>query len=83
MDTSSPMPGVSISEIRSSPKCSRAVPSMAQRCVSVLLDRVREITRLEQQTEKLNALGKLAGNLAHETEQPSLSRAACRIRSAR
>jgi signal transduction histidine kinase len=47
------------------------VPSMAQRCVSVLLDRVREITRLEQQAEKLNALGKLAGNLAHEMNNPA------------
>jgi len=48
-----------------------AIPSMAQRCVSVLLDRVREITRLEQQAEKLNALGKLAGNLAHEMNNPA------------
>ena len=48
-----------------------AIPSMAQRCVSVLLDRVREMTRLEQQTEKLNALGKLAGNLAHELNNPA------------
>lgn len=48
-----------------------AVPSMTQRCVSVLLDRVREITRLEQQAEKLNALGKLAGNLAHEMNNPA------------
>lgn len=47
------------------------VPSMTQRCVSVLLDRVREITRLEQQAEKLNALGKLAGNLAHEMNNPA------------
>ncbi len=48
-----------------------AIPSMTQRCVSVLLDRVREITRLEQQMEKLNALGKLAGNLAHEMNNPA------------
>jgi signal transduction histidine kinase len=47
------------------------IPSMTQRCVSVLLDRVREITRLEQQMEKLNALGKLAGNLAHEMNNPA------------
>lgn len=47
------------------------VPSMTQRCVSVLLDRVREITRLEQQAEKLSALGKLAGNLAHEMNNPA------------
>jgi signal transduction histidine kinase len=48
-----------------------AIPSMTQRCVSVLLDRVREITRLEQQAEKLSALGKLAGNLAHEMNNPA------------
>jgi signal transduction histidine kinase len=48
-----------------------AIPSMAQRSVSILLDRVREVTRIEQQTEKLNALGKLAGNLAHELNNPA------------
>ncbi len=53
------------------PEMLRAVPSMGQRCVSVLLDRVREITRLEQQAEKLSALGKLAGNLAHEMNNPA------------
>ncbi|HEX4006629.1 MAG TPA: ATP-binding protein [Acidobacteriaceae bacterium] len=53
------------------PEMMRAMPSMTQRCVSVLLDRVREVTRLEQQTEKLNALGKLAGNLAHEMNNPA------------
>ena len=49
----------------------RAIPSMAQRSVSTLLDRVREVTRMEQQTEKLDALGKLAGNLAHELNNPA------------
>lgn len=53
------------------PEMLAAIPSMAQRCVSMLLDRVREMTRLEQQTEKLNALGKLAGNLAHELNNPA------------
>jgi signal transduction histidine kinase len=48
-----------------------AIPSMAQRVVSTLLDRVREVTRIEQQAEKLNALGKLAGNLAHELNNPA------------
>jgi signal transduction histidine kinase len=48
-----------------------AIPSMAQRCVGILLDRVREVTRIEQQTEKLTALGKLAGNLAHELNNPA------------
>ena len=48
-----------------------AIPSMGQRCVSILLDRVREVTRMEQQAEKLSALGKLAANLAHELNNPA------------
>jgi signal transduction histidine kinase len=39
--------------------------------VSALLDRVREVTRIEQQAEKLAALGQLAGNLAHELNNPA------------
>ena len=48
-----------------------AIPSMGQRCVGLLLDRVREVTRMEQQAEKLTALGKLAGNLSHELNNPA------------
>jgi signal transduction histidine kinase len=48
-----------------------AIPSMTQRVVSTLLDRVREVTRIEQQAEKLAALGKLAGNLSHELNNPA------------
>jgi signal transduction histidine kinase len=53
------------------PEMLQAIPSMAQRAVSTLLDRVREVTRIEQQAEKLSALGKLAGNLAHELNNPA------------
>jgi signal transduction histidine kinase len=53
------------------PEMLQAIPSMAQSVVSTLLDRVREVTRIEQQAEKLNALGKLAGNLAHELNNPA------------
>jgi signal transduction histidine kinase len=48
-----------------------AIPSMAQRSVSVMLKRVREVTRMELQAEKLTALGKLAANLAHELNNPA------------
>ena len=53
------------------PEMLEAIPSMTQRSVTMLLDRVREVTRIEQQAEKLNALGKLAGNLAHELNNPA------------
>jgi signal transduction histidine kinase len=53
------------------PEMLAAIPSMGQRCVSTMLDRVREMTRLEQQSEKLSALGKLAANLAHELNNPA------------
>ncbi|HVZ83107.1 MAG TPA: ATP-binding protein [Terracidiphilus sp.] len=53
------------------PEMLEAIPSMTQRSVSTLLDRVREVTRIEQQAEKLTALGKLAGNLAHELNNPA------------
>ena len=48
-----------------------AIPSMTSRVVYTLLDRAREVTRMEQQAEKLTALGKLAGNLAHELNNPA------------
>jgi len=53
------------------PEMLAAIPSMSQRVVSTLLDRVREVTRIEQQAEKLTALGQLAGNLAHELNNPA------------
>ena len=53
------------------PELLAAIPSMAQRSVSTLLDRVRDFTRMEQQAEKLSALGKLAANLAHELNNPA------------
>jgi signal transduction histidine kinase len=53
------------------PEMLAAIPSMAQRVVTALLDRVREVTRIEQQAEKLTALGQLAGNLSHELNNPA------------
>jgi signal transduction histidine kinase len=48
-----------------------AIPSMTQRCVSIMLDRVRDFTRADQQAEKLAALGNLAANLSHELNNPA------------
>jgi signal transduction histidine kinase len=48
-----------------------AIPSMAQRCVSIMLDRVRDFAVADQQAEKLIALGKLAANLSHELNNPA------------
>jgi signal transduction histidine kinase len=48
-----------------------AIPSMTQRCVSILLDRVRDFTSADLCAEKLSSLGKLAANLSHELKNPS------------
>ncbi|HYA62837.1 MAG TPA: ATP-binding protein [Candidatus Sulfotelmatobacter sp.] len=54
------------------------IPVLGERLVGMLTDRVREFTRLEQQRDKLAALGKLSAGLAHELNNPS----AAAVRSA-
>jgi len=53
------------------PEMLQVIPSMGQRCVTLLLDRVRDFTRMDEQAEKLLALGKLAANLSHELNNPA------------
>lgn len=60
------------------PEMLHRMPVLGERLVGMLTDRVREFTRLEQQRDKLAALGKLSAGLAHELNNPS----AAAVRSA-
>lgn len=60
------------------PEMLHRMPILGERLVGMLTDRVREFTRLEQQRDKLAALGKLSAGLAHELNNPS----AAAVRSA-
>ena len=53
------------------PELMQRLPQLAQRLVGLMSDRIREVTRLETQQEKLMALGKLSAGLAHELNNPA------------
>jgi signal transduction histidine kinase len=47
------------------------LPVLGPRLVATLTDRVREFTKLQDQREKLAALGKISAGLAHELNNPA------------
>ncbi len=53
------------------PEMLRRIPVLEARLVGVLTDRVRETTRIDQEHDKLVALGKLSAGLAHELNNPA------------
>lgn len=53
------------------PDLIQKMPELARRLVGVMSDRIRETTRIEQQRDRLAALGKLSAGLAHELNNPA------------
>ena len=53
------------------PELVQKMPELAQRLVGMMSDRIRETTRMEQQQDRLAALGKLSAGLAHELNNPA------------
>src|ERR1700737_1161057 len=64
------------------PDLVQKMPELAKRLVGVMADRIREATRIEQQRDRLAALGKLSAGLAHELNNPAsaATRAASQLR---
>jgi signal transduction histidine kinase len=53
------------------PDLIQKMPELTQRLVGLMSDRIREVTRLEQQRDRLASLGKLSAGLAHELNNPA------------
>lgn len=64
------------------PEMLQRMPQLGQRLVGLMADRIREVTKIEQQRDKLMALGKLSAGLAHELNNPAAAagRAASSLR---
>ena len=57
--------------VRLFPEMMQRMPQLVERLVGIMSDRVRESTTLDQQQDKLMALGKLSAGLAHELNNPA------------
>jgi len=53
------------------PELVQKMPELTKRLVGVMSDRIREVTRIEQQRDRLASLGKLSAGLAHELNNPA------------
>jgi len=53
------------------PELVQRMPELTKRLVGLMSDRIRETTRIEQQQDRLAALGKLSAGLAHELNNPA------------
>jgi signal transduction histidine kinase len=53
------------------PELVQKMPELVARLVGIMSDRIRETTRVEQQRDRLAALGKLSAGLAHELNNPA------------
>jgi signal transduction histidine kinase len=64
------------------PELIQKMPVLTQRLVGLMSDRIREVTRMEQQLDRLASLGKLSAGLAHELNNPASAakRAASQLR---
>lgn len=64
------------------PALVQKMPELTSRLVGLMSDRIRSATRVEQQRDRLAALGKLSAGLAHELNNPASAakRAASQLR---
>jgi signal transduction histidine kinase len=67
------------------PEMLQRMPPLSERLVGLMMDRVRENTRQDEQQTKLMSLGKLAAGLSHELNNPAgaAKRAAASLKEVR